>query len=232
MNLARMLSAGKTLVGSRQPEGRYHFDARYRLPKFGAVKNPFTKPVETKPEKQPELKITTPAGQSAEDRSAEAKKVQIPPVENPFTGIKNPPLETSKQTNAEPAAVVKEEKIHPVAMFLDWIELMVVRIKVRLAKVKKPKFPKISLAKLNPRKLIPRLKPAVTPIVAKASATTPVQAELSLEKVRVMRNDLSDADLEIVPMQVATAPTPATNPIRRKKETKLGSEPELVPAEA
>jgi hypothetical protein len=38
------------------------------------------------------------------------------------------------------------------------------------------------------------------------SGTTPVQAELSLEKVQVVRNDLSDADLEIVPAAVPVVP--------------------------
>ena len=36
--------------------------------------------------------------------------------------------------------------------------------------------------------------------------TGDVQAELSLDKVKVLRNDLSDADLEVVPAKLPTAP--------------------------
>jgi hypothetical protein len=34
----------------------------------------------------------------------------------------------------------------------------------------------------------------------------PVQGELSLDRIRVVRNDLSDADLEVVPARTPTAP--------------------------
>jgi hypothetical protein len=34
----------------------------------------------------------------------------------------------------------------------------------------------------------------------------PMQGELSLDRIKVLRNDLSDADLEIVPAKSPTAP--------------------------
>ncbi len=34
----------------------------------------------------------------------------------------------------------------------------------------------------------------------------PVQGELSLDKIKVVRNDLSDADLEVVPAKLPAAP--------------------------
>ena len=46
--------------------------------------------------------------------------------------------------------------------------------------------------------------------VIAATSRAPVQGELSLDRVKVMRNDLSDADVEIVPMKpAAKAPAPA-----------------------
>ncbi len=36
----------------------------------------------------------------------------------------------------------------------------------------------------------------------------PVQVELSLEKIKVVRNDLSDADLEVVPVKISVKPKP------------------------
>jgi hypothetical protein len=50
-----------------------------------------------------------------------------------------------------------------------------------------------------------------------ASPRLPVQSELSLDNVRVVRNDLSDADFEIVPRQTAghQQPGPARLAVRR-----------------
>jgi len=51
------------------------------------------------------------------------------------------------------------------------------------------------------------------------NAPTPVQSELSLDSVKVVHNDLSDADVEVVPMKSRTAdayatpePTPSNRP--------------------
>ena len=46
---------------------------------------------------------------------------------------------------------------------------------------------------------------------------TPVQAELSLEKVKVVHNDLTDAEVEIVPMKSRPAREPATDAQPPKK---------------
>jgi hypothetical protein len=37
---------------------------------------------------------------------------------------------------------------------------------------------------------------------------TPIQTELSLEKIKVVRNDLTDADLEVVPVKISVKPKP------------------------
>lgn len=46
----------------------------------------------------------------------------------------------------------------------------------------------------------------------------PVQAELSLEKVRVLRNDLSDADVEVVPLKSNTTSAPDLPPAEKPWE--------------
>jgi hypothetical protein len=43
----------------------------------------------------------------------------------------------------------------------------------------------------------------VNPLKARTAPTAPVQGELSLEKVKPLRNDLSDSDLELVPKKAA-----------------------------
>ena len=50
------------------------------------------------------------------------------------------------------------------------------------------------VSKLNPISIFRAAPPA-------ANHVTPVQVELSLEKVKVVHNDLTDADVEIVPMK-------------------------------
>ncbi len=51
---------------------------------------------------------------------------------------------------------------------------------------------------------------------------TPVQAELSLEKVKVVHNDLMDADVEIVPLKSRPAREPAEMPPAKKSWASLG----------
>jgi hypothetical protein len=60
------------------------------------------------------------------------------------------------------------------------------------------------LKKLNPLAHLPKRSPGGRSVKPRA-ARTAVQGELSLEKVRVIRNDLSDCDLEFV-----TPKTPAS----------------------
>ena len=37
---------------------------------------------------------------------------------------------------------------------------------------------------------------------------TPIQAELSLDKIKVLRNDLTEADVEVVPVKISVQPKP------------------------
>lgn len=71
-----------------------------------------------------------------------------------------------------------------------------------------------------------RLNPVAIFRAAPASAgrlATPVQAELSLEKVKVVHNDLTDADVEIVPMKSRPAREPAAEmPPAKKSWADLG----------
>lgn len=46
----------------------------------------------------------------------------------------------------------------------------------------------------------------------------PVQCELSIEAVKVVRNDLSDSDLEVVPSQLPLVPAPA-GPAKKSRES-------------
>jgi hypothetical protein len=63
--------------------------------------------------------------------------------------------------------------------------------------------------KLNPLAFI-KAKRTERNAVRSRSLRPPVQAELSLEKIKVMRNDLSDADLEVVPARQPMMPAMTT----------------------
>jgi hypothetical protein len=73
---------------------------------------------------------------------------------------------------------------------------------------------------------VSKLNPAAIFRAAPSSAfqgATPVQAELSLEKVKVVHNDLTDADVEIVPMKSRPARAPASDaPPMKKSWSDLG----------
>ena len=58
---------------------------------------------------------------------------------------------------------------------------------------------------------------------APAKSTLPVQGELSLDRVKVVRNDLRDADLEVVPMK--SRPAPSAAPAETKQDAALRAQP-------
>jgi hypothetical protein len=73
------------------------------------------------------------------------------------------------------------------------------------------------ISKLNP---ISIFNPAPS---AADKNVTPVQVELSLEKVKVVHNDLTDAEVEIVPMKSRPAREPAAElPSAKKSWANLG----------
>jgi hypothetical protein len=72
------------------------------------------------------------------------------------------------------------------------------------------------VSKLNPVSMF-----RAAPTLADENVT-PVQVELSLEKVKVVHNDLTDADVEIVPMKSRPARAPADLPPAKKSWEVLG----------
>jgi hypothetical protein len=65
--------------------------------------------------------------------------------------------------------------------------------------------------KLNPRSWLSRRQTQPRSAIPKFSKT-PVQGELSLDKVKVVRNDLSEADVEIITANAAPKPKPQPTP--------------------
>jgi hypothetical protein len=115
---------------------------------------------------------------------------------NPFVGPASPP---------EPSKVPAPESIGPAR-------------KLTPLPVKTEKIPAVMAPGATARATtwVSKLNPAAlfggTPATVNKKMT-PVQVELSLEKVKVVHNDLTDADVEVVPMKSRPArelPTPQT----------------------
>jgi hypothetical protein len=67
------------------------------------------------------------------------------------------------------------------------------------------------LQKLNPMVWLDNRQPSETKSAVPRGGKLPVQGELSLENIKVMRNDLSETDVEIVPAKARPASIPTAS---------------------
>jgi hypothetical protein len=184
MSLLRLLTTGKSLEGLRDADSRYRLCSQRLLPQFGPARNPFSN--RAKPE---------PAQTAA--RPLEARRESAAPAAKPATS----------DPNSEPAAVLQRKVEQPAAPAKFDARKLAVALWRRFAALLSGWQAKLcGLFARSERKAaksaIPRFpKPAV-------------QGELSLERIKVVRNDLSDADLEVVPAKAPVAPA-ATAPAPR-----------------
>ena len=169
MSLLRLLTAGKSLVGSQNPQSRYHLSRRPALPRFGGKQNPFR--ATTLPEAAqsaapaPMVQPTEPAQVLA---LARTENCSMPLAQAPEAAATNvagsapgsEPIASSARPGFGIGALARY-----AGKFKSWLAL-------------------------GRRPAGGRTRPRL--------AKPMVQCELSLERVRVVRNDLSDSDVEIV----------------------------------
>ncbi len=189
MSLLRLLTAGKTFVGLKKLESRYHLPVDRAFPKFGPKKNPFRATVV--PEKADPGEAAEAAGTIAQEQAgmvqpatgAQEVNVEVPPhtPEPAPQGAADadvPRAEPRKDSRTAPdqAKTLDQPGRRPSGLraFLLW------------GRAKKAK-----------------------PFGGRAGRAM-VQAELSLDTVKVVRNDLSESDLEVV--RVSRAATPISPP--------------------
>jgi len=221
MSLMQLLSAGKTLVSGGEPSGRYRINTGYHLPKFGSTKNPFQKPAEVKPAAQVEMQMPAPILKEEENVRLSSAELSVAKLKE-TQPVAVPPAEVqATEVTVAPVAAPAQEKVHPLLAMLDWMDDTAVLVKQKVVK-------------MELSKLIPKRKPAApVPVVAKA-VPGPLQPELSLEKVRVLRNDLSDSDLEIVTVKTeAKAEVKTKSQVVRPESTevefnRMEAAPELI----
>ncbi len=183
MSLLKLLSAAKSLDGSKPMPSPYRMKSSRFLPKFGSSKNPFARTAKSDPAK--------PAATQLEAESlleSEPKKTQAPLQKAPVVKEAKPVVEPAKKVEVKPASVAPVPPVPPVPPAAPTVPT-----------AKKDKSGSFGgwLKKLNPLAHLPKRQPGARSVKPKA-ARTAVQGELSLEKVRVIRNDLSDCDLEFV----------------------------------
>jgi hypothetical protein len=161
MSLLRLLTNGKTLVGLKKPEHRYHLPGETALPKFGGKKNPFRATV------FPDKAETAETDGSAAVPKAVAVEATAPIEPTPPCPQGAAPGFIPSTLKAEAAAPVQAREP---------------------AVVRTSPF-KALLLWGRAKKANPALALAGRPLV---------QGELSLDRVKVVRNDLSESDFEIV----------------------------------
>lgn len=187
MSLLRLLTAGKSLVGSKSAESRYHLSRPGALPRFGGKKNPFR--ATSRPE----------AAQSA----ATAPGREEPQPAEPASPSPLPATPVEVEFPPEAAVVAGANGAHGA----DRAEAATVG--PRAASATATGIGGSALAQCAGKlKSFFQMRRQKTPAPAVPRFSKPlIQGELSLERVRVVRNDLSDSDVEIVPARAPATPT-------------------------
>lgn len=169
MSLLRLLTAGKSLVGLKKSETRYHLPGNRALPKFGSKKNPFRAtalPEQSEPVREPESGAKgIPSGSANEERAQDPPEALAGAEEKQSaTGVTGAANNDSDRDCRGPGKPLErdERRSSPVKALLLW------------GRAKKAKR------------------------AGAVSGRPLVQAELSLDSVKVVRNDLSESDLEII----------------------------------
>jgi hypothetical protein len=186
MSLIRLLTTGRSLVNIRDGESPYQVTSQRLLPHFGARQNPFSSSAKAEP---------SPTARCLPQ--AHTPKV-APPAMRATPALGGEPKAAPKSGLARRAASASSRFRGLIAVLRRWAAALVDGCKARLARLFARRRSKAA------KSAIPRFdKPAV-------------QTELSLDKIKVLRNDLSDADLEVVPAKAPAMPTAPAMPAVEK----------------
>ena len=203
MKLGKLLAAGKSMMDVHK-EVSYRSSKQIYLPKFISEKNPFqreaTMPsaaVEPKAPAEPQPSLQEPARPANVFNSAPAAvttpgPTRVVPPEKPAAAPAKNIASAKPQPQPLPAAAASHEKKS------GWAN----------------KFNPMAIFKSTPAKAPAPFSQKAADKAQKPAAT---QTELSLDTVRVVQNDLSDADVEIVPMKSRSTP-PETQPAKKSWE--------------
>ncbi len=170
MSLVRLLTTGKSLIGIKDSTSRYQMRHRHLLPKFGAERNPFAAPAASTP-----ARVLASKSPAAASPGPAASVRGMSPAEAAAARLK----ETKRLPTAGPAeAKPATRKPSVLALARGWFSRWLQELTRRHRQLPRNPAPKSAISR---------------------SGRPPVQDELSLDQIKVVRNDLSEADVEIVP---------------------------------
>jgi hypothetical protein len=183
------MSLGKLLTTGKSLVGLTNSNSRYHLkkgalPKFESAKNPFGSKANAE---LPEREPLLPKAKPVEEAAEDLKKTERLPVLAALIAVREASVALSREAQSAPAPQA------PVAV-----------------------APESWLKKIHPLVWFGKSKPAAlkSAIPRFSKTTAPIQGELSLDNIKVMRNDLSETDMEIVqaksrPVKIVAASAPA-----------------------
>lgn len=191
MSLLRLLTAGKSLVGLRDYQSRY-VTRGGMLPQFASKKNPFRATVK-------------PDSRAVSEPSAVAPAGPAEPTCSPIESTE--PVEVPKSQET-PAALIPSEAVGANGQSATGTPAAL-KLLLPLAQTRRA-VSRLDLS-FDWSKVLFWRRPGPVRQAVIRSPKPLIQGELSLEGVKVVRNDLSDSDLEIVPVK-STPPTVAQAP--------------------
>lgn len=169
MSLLRLLTTGRSLVGLKEIENRYRLTSQRLLPQFGPVKNPFHDSGDPAPKQPVACPSQNPGRDGTSAQSCGIRRPHGNPATDQSSGLQDRAVSARKSGNHR--AVVLCSRF---VGFLGVLGATVMEMCRR------------------------RRGQAAKPVISRFTRQT-VQGELTLDKIKVVRNDLNDADLEIVP---------------------------------
>lgn len=178
MNLGKLLAAGKSIMNVRA-ELSYRSSKQIYLPKFGPAKNPFKHEVTPAAEENGDHTVVTPSPMEMAKAAPAMSLAMVAPIQ---------PVQPRPVRADSPKADVIS---HTTTISQTLPALPAMREK------------KAGWLKFNPSAIF-RVAPKGGPKFSGGNATAPTQPELSLDSVRVLHNDLSDVDVEVVPIKSRT----------------------------
>jgi len=188
MSLLRLLTTGKSLVGLKDLESRYRLTTQRLLPQFGPTRNPFSSNGKSEPA-QAEARVP---GEDVGKGSAEEGRGSTDSCGATPAALPSGAQDRTASASAGGRRFKEALRLRAAALLggcKGKLTGIIGRVRVKEAKPAIPRFPK-----------------------------PPVQGELSLDKIKVMRNDLSDADLEVIAARVPTAPASFDPALQTDKE--------------
>jgi hypothetical protein len=191
MSLLRLLTTGKSLVGVKDDESRYRLTSQRLLPHFGPAKNPFS--TERSPDPvQTERRVTRDGGENG----ASGKQCNVPSSSGkPTAALRRGSNDRRVFGSARRHGFIEALRLRAAAVLSGWRTILCGSLGRLPGKATKPAIPQFM--------------------------KQPVQGDLSLDKIKVVRNDLSDADLEVVTARQPTIPMNAAPGLQTGERAKV-----------